>query len=211
MKFENSEVFNIGGAFRGMRNPLQSWEKSDTDREGEADATIGPKDMGLAKRLARAGGAHAKFLRQIFVSVDITAPLYWWKEMDQYKVGTVTDSESTMHTLASTPITRERFEIAAMPDRQDDLDLQLAWDDLLEKLEALRLRRAEAGDRDAWLALVQMLPCAWLQKRTWTANYAVLRNICIQRRGHRLPEWGEFVTWAGSLPHAKELVLEGGG
>lgn len=201
MKFEHAEVYNLEGAFRGLRNPLESWARSDSDWEWNE---IGPRDMGLARRMIKAGDSHAKFLRQIFVSADITASLVWWRQMDQYKVGTVTDSESTMHRLAATPISRERF---AIPDGCSR-DEERAWDDAIGALEALRAEYARTGRKAGWLSLAYLLPCGWLQKRTWTANYAALRNICAQRRGHKLPEWEEFTRWAGTLPYAKELVLE---
>lgn len=203
MKFEHTETFNLEGAFRGLRNPMESWSRSDSDWEWGG---IGPKDMDLALRMIRAGGSHAKFLRQILVSVDITAPLYFWRQMDQYKVGTVTDSESTMHRLAGTPITRERFAIPGGISR----DAEKAWGDAIKALEALRAECAGTGRKADWLALVSLLPCGWLQKRTWTANYAVVRNICIQRRGHKLPEWGEFIEWAGTLPYGELMLMEGG-
>jgi hypothetical protein len=243
MKFEESQVFNIQGALRGMRNPLSSWKHIDSvfgiadyrtiDEtletvypEGEditfsswenniifnedsniADfGVIGPKDLNLAQRLIKAGPEHRKFMRQIFVSVDITAPLYWWKEADTYKISTVANSTSTMHKLASFPITLECFEI-------DDYDKEIEDEYMLpivDKCEKLRLKYIETQDKRYWKALIRLLPESWLQKRTWTANYEVLRNMYFQRHFHKLSEWNAFATWVESLPYAKELILYNG-
>lgn len=213
MKFENTWVGNLEGAIRGMRNPLASWDKSDS-KWSEESFIIGEKDIELAQRLIKAGPEHRKFLRQIFVSVDITAPLFWWKQADTYKVATVANSTSTMHKLASTPITLECFEI-------DDFEENLEYfqgnttgmlaDLIIEQLEFLRQKYNETKDIRYWKELIRWLPEGWLQKRTWTANYETIRAICSkgQRRNHKLIEWNKsFIDWALSLPYAKEFIFD---
>lgn len=213
MKFENTWVGNLEGAIRGMRNPLASWDKSDS-KWSEESFIIGKKDIELAQRLIKAGPEHRKFLRQIFVSVDITAPLFYWKQADTYKVATVANSTSTMHKLASTPITLECFEI-------DDFEENLEYfqgnttgmlaDLIIEQLEFLRQKYNETKDVRYWKELIRWLPEGWLQKRTWTANYETIRAICSkgQRRNHRLTEWSKsFIDWAWSLPYAKEFIFD---
>ena len=278
MKFENVAVFNFEGAFRGMRNPMNSWDKSDSwfgitniwdnvfldevatawtikdfpnwlnqDINNDADikfeyyvnwllqngilesdptvnflsAYIGPNDMELAQRLIRAGNEHRKFMRQIFVTVDITAPLYWWKEMDTYKIGTTSNSTSTMHKLASTPITLDCFET-------DDFNPDLIYYEqpgdyftpsgensikqlsrfFIEQLEFLRQKYNETNDKRYWKELIRWLPESWLQTRTWTANYEVIYSIIHQRKNHKLTEWSKsFIDFTHSLPYANELLF----
>lgn len=280
MKFQNVQVMNFKGAFRGLRNPLESWEKSDsyfgiidveydsyqvddviTDwvnqelsrtklkpgeepiEEGSNEwmdlfdeyfdwffnngiltknedainvAAIGPVDLDLAQRMIRAGSSDRKFMRQIMVCVDITAPLYWWKEFDTYKVGTVANSTSTMHKLASTPITMDCFE---MDDYIGQFNLQkgiatntyeeigVIWYSLILDLEKIRQRYQETKDQRYWKELIRLLPEGWLQTRTVTLNYEILRNIYSQRRHHRLTEWHQFCDWIKTLPYAGELIL----
>lgn len=213
MKFENTEVFNFEGAIRGMRNPLESWEKSDSGWKTETvnhfgmfgyfteetKFEIGKNDLELMQKLIKAGSEHRKFLRQIFVSVNITAPLYWWKEFDTYKVGTVANSTSTMHKLASTPITMDCFECPELIDNE-----------FVEYLELLRRLYLENKDKEVWKRIIVNLPCAWLQKRTVTMNYENLLNMCSkgQRRFHKLTEWSiDFINWVRSLPYAQELIF----
>ena len=261
MKFEHAEVFNFEGALKGMRNPLESWAKSDSHlgcfaenkqcKDCKCDPNwcgngstfmIGEKDLDLAQRLIKGGPPHSKFLRQIFVTIDITAPLYWWKEMDTYKIGTTANSTSTMHKLATTPITIDCFET-------DDLDLSIpvgAWATAVEKeytpepsyneepfggyslkeleelknnpleysvygiinvLERLRLKYLETKDIRYWKELIRWLPESWLQTRTWTADYEVLRNIVHWRSKHKLSEWHQFVDFIKTLPYAEELIF----
>lgn len=215
MKFKNTSVFNIDGALRGMRNPLASWVKSDSEWIGEEDGyetyAIGGKDMDLAIRLINGGCEHRKFLRQIFVSVDITGPLYWWKELDTYKIGTTTNSTSTMHKLASTPITKECFEMDDYCgndlDLIDDVRFGMRLEGFLDDLEQLRQKYLMTKDKRYWKELVRWLPNGWLQTRTWTANYEVLRTIYHQRQGHKLTEWKQFCDWIESLPYAKEFII----
>jgi len=277
MKFEFTEVFNFEGAFRGLRNPLESWERSDsyfgfmnydypvdarvdviynwveqefikqglevepftekwedtwgkysdwlssneilrTDYEIADIATLGPKDLALAQKLILSGPEHCKFMRQIFVSVDITAPIYWWKEFDTYKIGTTANSTSTMHKLISRPITSKCFEF----DNGDELEITnytiphggecgLVYsdyqEDIIDTCETLRQKYLETKDKRYWRALVQMLPESWLQTRTVTLSYANLRNMYFQRRNHKLEEWHVFCDWIKSLPYGKELII----
>lgn len=214
MKFEHTEVFNFKGAFRGMRNPKESWDKSDSSGSSlYKDFFLGDKDMKLAQSLIKAGSEHRKFMRQIFVSVDITAPLYWWKEFDTYKVGTVANSTSTMHKLAETQITRECFEmddIYWLLNPDDDFDLARIWDEDIKVLEYLRQKYNETKDKRYWKELIRLLPESWLQKRTVTMDYENLLAMCGkgQRRFHKLTEWSEaFIEWARKLPYAQELIF----
>ena len=286
MKFENTKVYNFEGAFRGLRNPKESWHLSDSYfgpsdeyqnqeapdikiakkwleyyqnisteeykklygegkylkqlsiydnalcKQGFLDsnynsivAYIGPKDMKLAQKLIESGPEHRKFLRQIFVSVDITAPLYFFKQLDTYKVGTVANSTSTMHKLTSKPITIDCFEI-------DDWNPELIYfsnfegenrvkdlsDFIIEQLEFLRKKYLETKDKKYWKELVRWLPSGWLQTRTWTTNYETIRAICSkgQRRFHKLNEWSgfdnpeceNFIDWVRKLPYAQYLIFD---
>ena len=226
MKFENTAAFNIEGALRGMRLPLKSGAKADShyclpnecqicqyncsDFDGWEPYMIGKNDLKLAQTLVGSGSPHDKFMRQIFVSVDITAPLYWWKEMDQYKVGTVTDSESTMHKLASTPITLDCFETDDLNDGNLSIGnyncLQFMYNQIIDDCELLRQKYNETGDKRYWKELIRWLPEGWLQTRTWTANYAVLRGIYFQRKDHKLTEWHQFCDWIKTLPYSEQLI-----
>ena len=288
MKFKNPRVYNFEGSFRGMRNPMNSWGRSDSyfgltdiymedsltdicdawidhenvgrrergleeyshDMENYNEyydilekyegwlvdqgvlnssdyggdvyevAFIGPNDLDLAQRLILAGNEHAKFMRQIFVSVDISAPLYWWKEFDTYKIGTVANSTSTMHKLSSIPITKEMFEF---DENANDLVVSQGksvsgeWEyvfgdyieDIVDMCENLRLKFKETGDAAYWRALVQILPNAYIQTRTVTMSYANLRNIYFQRKSHKLKEWHDFCNWIKTLPYSQELITIG--
>ena len=228
MRFENTEVWGFKHALRGMRNPKESWDKSDTFVCGNIGTdcpcencsqtegvTIGKNDLQLAQTLIKAGSEHRKFMRQIFVSVDITAPLYWWKEFDTYKVGTVANSTSTMHKLASTPITKECFEMNDFEDVYSYKALKEAtltswWSLMIEELEGLRQKYNETKDKRYWKELIRLLPESWLQKRTITMDYENLLSICSkgQRRFHKLTEWSKsFIDWARLLPYAQELIF----
>lgn len=220
MKFENTEVWGFEHSLRGMRNPLNSHIKSDSYYDND-NYVIGENDFGLAQRLIKAGNEHRKFMRQIFVSVDITAPLYWWKEFDTYKVGTVANSTSTMHKLATTPITLDCFEIddydrnlslADNPEDDNELNHISAFEeDVIMVLENLRQKYLETKDKRYWKELIRFLPESWLQKRTITMNYENIRNMYFQRRNHKLTEWSEsFIKWVESLPYAEELIMYDG-
>lgn len=202
MKFENTEVWGFEHAIRGMRNPLESWKKSDSFIKSPFnDYVIGKNDLELAQALIKAGPEHRKFLRQIFISVDITAPLYWWKEFDTYKVGTVTDSCSTMHKLKDTPITMDCFE---MGDYCGFFEIQ--WKNLIALLEQCRKEYNKTKDKRYWKELIRLLPESWLQKRTVTMSYENVANMYSQRMNHKLTEWSkDFIQWADNLPHFKEL------
>ena len=249
MKFENTEVWGFEHSLRGMRNPKNSWNRSDsfnclktpsgkhcsefcknfnTDKcymygNNDEPFIIGKNDMKLAQTLIKSGNEHRKFMRQIFVSVDITAPLYWWKEFDTYKVGTVANSTSTMHKITSQPITLDCFEI---DDYEEDLKCLETYDSNIEVdystvdfevhkfinfLENLRQKYLETKDKRYWKELIRWLPESWLQKRTITMNYENVRNMYFQRRNHKLTEWSEsFIKWVESLPYAEELIMYDG-
>ena len=275
MKIENTKVFNMEGAFRGMRNPLDSWAKSDSEfgfyeyddedvswdvaekyypnpnwrdyddpelREAEEEIEdnqmwlieqgctncddyknigyynfIGPKDMDLAQRLIKSGPEHRKFLRQIIVSFDLTAPFYFWKEFDTYKVATVANSCSTMHKLSSYPIDIDNFEIEDFNpdlvfwtndngDSPVDYEIRDHIEDHMFFLEKLRQKYLETKDKRYWKELVRWLPEGWLQKRTITLNYETLRSMWGQRHNHKLTEWHTFCKWIESLPYSSELI-----
>lgn len=219
MKFENTEVFNIDGAIRGVRNPLESWDRSDSEFKVYCSKdnviyekfVIGDKDKELLQRLIKAGAEHRKFMRQIMISVDITAPRYWWGEFDTYKLGTTANSTSTMHKLASTPITLDCFEINDFNNDLtmiDDQSLGVRVLQLIDDLEQLRQRYLQTGDKAYWKELVRWLPQSWLQKRTVTLNYENIYNMIKQRSDHKLKEWREdFIKWCKNLPYADDLLF----
>jgi hypothetical protein len=193
---------NFENAIRGARNPLNSWERMDSTYDGEGRYILGPNDLDLARRLARAGSDHRKYLRQIFVSVDITAPLYWWKEFDTYKVGTVANSTSTMHKIHAKSFGREDFS----HDRLDAGGLAML-DATIAYLEAERQKYlADKENRQPWHNMIQLLPTSYNQLRTVTLNYENLTNIYYARRAHKLAEWHTLCDWILSLPYAKELI-----
>ena len=214
MRFENTSVYNIYNAILGARNPMNSWNRSDSifnGFNGKIENTIiGKNDLGLMQKLIKAGSEHRKFLRQIFVAVDITAPLYWWKEADTYKVGIVADSTSTMHKLASTPITIDCFEMDDFEDCKDDSNVYVSaiWAECITRLEKLRQKYNETKDKQYWKELIRLLPESWLQTRTVTMNYENLLNMYHQRKNHKLSEWSvDFINWVKTLPYAKELII----
>ncbi len=202
LKIERVSVMNLENAMRGARNPMNSWGKSDSYYEGN-EYVLGENDLDLASRLARAGSDHRKFIRQIFVSVDITAPLYWWKEFDTYKVGTVANSTSTMHKIHAKAFEREDFS----HDRLDEGGLR-ALDALIAYLEAERVKFcANKEDRQSWHNMIQLLPSSYNQMRTVTMNYENLVNMYYARKSHKLAEWHTFCDWIMSLPYAETLIL----
>lgn len=216
IEVNNIEVFNFEGAFRGLRNPMNSWDKGDTKERFDQDDSsiihsigIGPNDMKLAQRMIGGGPEEAKFLRQIFITMDIDAPIFWWKEMDTYKVGTTANSCSTMHKLASSEIGAQNFsfdmDIADFPEEYQELVSMIRVNSVYY-CEQLRKAYEKTKDKRIWRALVEILPMAWNQRRTWTANYQVLRNIYFQRRFHKLDEWREFCKIIEELPYGKELI-----
>ncbi len=203
INIERTSVMNLENAIRGARNPMNSWGRMDSAYDGAGNYILGPNDLDLAGRLARAGSDHRKFLRQIFVSVDITAPLYWWKEFDTYKVGTVANSCSTMHKIHTKPFGREDFSC----DRLDEGGLA-ALDALIAYLEAERVRFCEnKEDRQPWHNMIQLLPSSYNQMRTVSMNYENLINMYYARRNHKLAEWHTLCDWILTLPYARELIL----
>ena len=225
IKFENTKVFNFEGAVRGMRNPLNSWDKSDSticpgrdfddckatvnkcprgeDEEFREDIfCIGKSDLDLMKRLINAGSDHRKFMRQILVSVDITAPLYWWKEFDTYKVATVSNSCSTMHKIQAKEFTPGDFSFENLTDSACKCAL-----DIIEELDKQRLLYLDTKDKKYWWNMIQLLPSSYNQKRTITLNYETLYNIYGSRKDHKLDEWRVgFIKWIESLPYAEEVI-----
>lgn len=213
MLFEDTSVYNIYNAILGARNPKNSWNKSDSIFKGYngkiENTVIGENDLKLLQSLIKAGSEHRKFMRQIGVSVIITAPLYWWKEFDTYKVGTVANSTSTMHKLASTPITIDCFEMDDYETELRKVNLPLIWQSLLFNLETLRKLYNETKDKRYWKELIRLLPESWLQTRTITMNYENVLNMYNQRcvHLHKLTEWSiTFKEWVETLPYAKELL-----
>ena len=202
IKLDHSSVMNLENAMRGARNPLNSWARSDSYYDETGNYVLGENDLGLAKRLRKAGSDHRKYMRQIFVSVDITAPLYWWKEYDTYKVATVANSTSTMHKIHSKPFTREDFSHDHMSE-----EALAALDSMIEVLERLRLRFVETKDKQAWYSMIELLPESYEQLRTCSFNYETLVHIYFARRDHKLEEWHRFCDWILELPYARELIL----
>lgn len=203
MKFENTEVFNLDGALRGMRNPMDAWKLNDSGWrtcEGITKYVVGPNDMTRALKLIVGGTEHRKFLRQIFVSVDITAPRFWWQEFDTYKIGTVANSCSTMHKLKAYPIEPWMFEIDSETYNEEH------WARTLMYLETLRQEYVATNDVKYLRALKQALPEGFLQKRTITMNYENIITMLRQRKTHRLEEWSvSFVNWAMELPYMSDF------
>ena len=202
IKIERTSVMNFDNAMRGARNPLNSWARYDSEFDENGDFVFGENDLSLAKRLCSAGTDHRKFIRMIFVSVDITAPLYWWKEYDTYKVGTVANSTSTMHKITSKPFELSDFSV----DHMNDEGIR-AMEKLIETLEDLRLRFVETEDKELWYTIIQLLPSSYNQMRTCTLNYENLVNIYYARRNHKLSEWHEYCDWAKALPYFEELFI----
>ena len=203
LKTERTSVMNFENAIRGARNPLNSWARMDSACDEAGNFVMGPNDLDLARRLAHAGSDHRKFLRQIFVSVDITAPLYWWKEFDTYKVGTVANSCSTMHKIHAKAFTRDDFS----HDRLDEGGLALL-DATVAYLEAERQKfLLNKEDRQAWHNMIQLLPSSYNQMRTVTMNYENLIGMYYARKNHKLAEWHTLCDWILSLPYASDLIL----
>lgn len=202
LKVERISVMNMENAIRGARNPMNSWARMDSFYDEDGNFVLGENDLSLARRLAVAGSDHRKFLRQIMVSMDITAPLYWWKEFDTYKVGTVANSTSTMHKIQAKEFEREDFSCDRMT-----ADALAVLDALIVYLEGERVRFNETKDKSAWHNMIQLLPSSFNQLRTVTFNYEVLINIYYARRHHKLAEWHTLCDAIEKLPYAKELIL----
>lgn len=227
IKIENTEVVGWEAAIRGMRNPLNSWEKSDSVKcyanancpgickNNVSGICIGPNDLDLMKRLRNAGTDHRKFMRMITVYVDITAPLYWWKEFDTYKVGTVANSCSTMHKIHAKEFTLEDFSCEHLIDHYGDPSMNLNYSykypkavmqDLINILNHYRRWYLETKDKKYWWQLIQLLPSSYNQRRTVMLNYEVLANIYKSRRNHKLDEWHVFCEWIENLPYSEFIT-----
>ena len=198
---ERTSVMNLENAMRGARNPMNSWDRMDSYYDENGQYVLGEQDLSLARRLCQAGSDHRKFIRQIFVSVDITAPLYWWKEYDTYKVGTVANSTSTMHKIHAKP-----FELSDFSCDHMDAETRAQMEQLVGFLEKLRQKYLEGKDKQYWYDMIQLLPSSYHQMRTCTLNYENLRNIYWARRQHKLEEWRTVCRWIESLPYAAELI-----
>ena len=202
LKAERISVMNFENAIRGARNPLNSWARMDSYYGDGGEFVLGANDLALASKLAKAGSDHRKFLRQIIVSMDITAPLYWWKEFDTYKVGTVANSTSTMHKIQAKQFERADFSCDRMSK-----DCLAVLDSVIEYLESERLNFIDTKDKSHWHNMIQLLPSSYNQLRTVTLNYEVLINIYYARRNHKLGEWHTLCEAIENLPYAKELIL----
>lgn len=221
IKLEQTEVFGWDAAIRGMRNPMNSWDKSDsrsfriideiTDECIGFEYYIGENDLKLMKNLSKAGNDHAKYLRMINVTVDITAPLYWWKEFDTYKVGTVANSCSTMHKIQAKEFTEEDFSLehlGFLPWGEGEYNFKASIYETIADLNIARELFLETKDKRYWWQMIQLLPSSYNQKRTVQLNYQVLKNMYFARRHHKLDEWRIFCEWCESLPYFKELIIE---
>ncbi len=201
LKTERTSVMNLENAIRGARNPMNSWAKSDSAYDEAGNYILGENDLALAKKLCRAGSDHRKFVRQILVSVDITAPLYWWKEFDTYKVATVANSTSTMHKIHAKPFEMADFSVDKLSD-----GALAAFRTYMDYMEQTRRRFVETKDKHDWYDLIQLLPSSYNQLRTVTMNYETLINIYYARRAHKLDEWHVFCDWIRTLPYADDLI-----
>ena len=202
IKVERISVCNLENAIRGARNPMNSWGRMDSYYNEKGEYVLGENDLALASKLAAAGSDHRKFLRQIIVSMDITAPLYWWKEFDTYKVGTVANSTSTMHKIQAKEFSREDFSCDRMTD-----DALAVLDLLIAYLEGERVKFNETKDKSSWHNMIQLLPSSFNQLRTVSMNYEVLINIYYARRSHKLAEWHTLCDVIETLPYADKLIL----
>ena len=216
IKIENVNVYGWEAAIRGMRNPLDSWNKSDScyltineiaghpcDDGLQKEFVIGENDLQLMKKLVKAGTDHRKFMRMITVTMDIVAPMYWWKEFDTYKIGTVRNSCSTMHTIHKKEFTLDDFSY-------EHLDLELnILEVVITGLNAARKRYLKSKDKADWWQMIQLLPSSYNQRSTVQLNYAVLRNIYHSRKNHKLDEWRDFCKWVEELPYSELITMEG--
>ena len=206
IKIENVVVPGPGvwaAVIRGVRNPFNSWEKSDSEWKHPDIYCVGENDLALMTRLSKAGDDHGKFMRMLPVIVDITAPFYWWKQLDTYKVGTVSDSCSTMHTLTARPFRLDDFSFDYIGEAVGQ-----SYVDMLNNLWGFWYSAAnEEEKQDIWYKINEMLPNCYNQKRTWSANYQTLKHIYHARKNHKLGEWHDFCHWIETLPYAKELIL----
>lgn len=233
IKIENTEITGWEAAIRGMRNPMNSWEKSDSEwgLKGslclvdntplEPIYVIGPNDLDLMKRLAKAGSTDAKYRRMINVTADVTAPLYWWKEYDTYKVGTVANSCSTMHKIQAKEFTRDDFSCERLFAADDITGMwysQIAEEELsaidildivIEFLNRYREMFLRTKDKQCWWQMIQLLPSSYNQRRTIQLNYEVLTAIYPKRKNHKLDEWHDFCDWIRNLPYSELITGKG--
>ena len=206
LKVERVSVMNLENAIRGARNPMNSWARSDSAYDGAGNYVLGENDLSLALRLCAAGSDHRKFIRQIFVSMDLTAPLYWWKEFDTYKVGTVANSTSTMHKLHARPIELADFSTDHLtPASLAEFERYVGY------LETVRRRYVADKNKTDWYDLIQLLPSSYNQMRTVSLNYEVLVNIYFARQGHKLDEWHTLCAAILELPYARQMLEAIGG
>ena len=218
IKVENIDVWGFEHAIRGMRNPMNSWDKSDSEWKiympeypnlSEAEYIVGKNDLGLMKRLYKAGSEHRKYLRQIFVSMDITAPLYWWKEFDTYKVGTVANSCSTMHKIAAKEFELDDFSVEHLFGDKEERDVDEpigVFNIVIDTLNVWRSIYLEQKDKEQWWQMIQLLPSSYNQKRTVTMNYENVITMIKQRTGHKLDEWNQFVKILKGLPYIEYIM-----
>ena len=201
LTLKNTSVMNFENAIRGARNPMNSWGRMDSHTEPDGTFVFGPNDLDLAMRLAKAGSDHRKYLRMVFVSVDVTAPLYWWKEYDTYKVATVANSTSTMHKIHSKPFSIDDFSCDHMTDGTKKF-----METVVAELENIRLRFKETKSKDDWYDMIQLLPSSYNQTRNVMMNYEVLANIYKSRKNHKLDEWRKFCKWIECCLPYSELI-----
>ena len=201
IEISKSVAYNFENAVRGARNPMSSWDKMDSFYDGGGEYIIGENDMRLLQKLCGAGSDHRKFMRQIIVSADILAPLYWWKEFDTYKVGTTANSTSTMHRIHTKQFSIDDFS----HDKLDGGSLQVLTG-LINYLEALRINYNETKDKSDWYNIIQLLPSSYNQMRTCVMSYENLTNMYGARKSHKLNEWIIFSEWIEKLPYAGELI-----
>ena len=227
LKIENSEVLGWEHAIRGMRNPMNSWEKSDSctqgmvwcgefcgerrpDCDGESGLCLGANDLSLMTNLRNAGTGHRKFMRMITVYADLTGPLYWWKEFDTYKVGTVANSCSTMHKIQAKEFTLDDFSCEHLMDELDfERTFKTYLETTIEGLNEARDKYLETNDKFYWWQMIQLLPSSYNQKRTVMLNYEVLTNLYKSRRNHKLDEWHTLCDWVETLPYSELITGKG--
>lgn len=202
IRIEKTKVMNLEMAMHGARNPMNSWARSDSYYDQDGNYVLGPNDLDLAMRLRVAGSDHRKYLRMVFVAVDVTAPLYWWKEYDTYKISTVANSTSTMHKIAAKAFSMEDFSCDHMTPATKEF-----MQTVIDRLEEIRQRYLTTKSKDDWYDMIELLPESYNQTRTCTLNYENLINIYFARKDHKLAEWHTYCDWIRSLPYAKELIL----
>lgn len=228
IKIENIEVFGVESAIRGMRNPMNSWDKSDSywglvedpspvNPNDEPFFFIGENDLGLMKRLSKAGNDHAKFLRMIHIQCDVTAPLYWWKEFDTYKVGTVANGTSTMHKIQAKEFVLDDFSCEHLTrlkserlhdDKTTNFDYIEPLNMTITALNVARKMFLKTNDKQYWWQMIQLLPSSYNQLRTVDLNYQVLKSAYWARKDHKLDEWRNFCEWCLTLPYFYEICVK---